>query len=60
MAFRLERNGTALKQGTVVQLRLCVFQDGFSIDYVLDRFATPHLDLNGNPLVAVVSLALAA
>ena len=60
MAFGLKGNGTAFKQRSVVELWLGVFQDGFSINYVFDRFASANLDLNSHPLVAVIGLALAA
>ena len=60
MAFRLKRNGAALKQGAIVQLRFCIFQDSVSIDDMLDRFAASNLDLHRYPLVSMVGLALAA
>ena len=59
MAFRLERNGAAFKEGTVIQLGLGVGHDGFSVDDVLDGLAAPNLDFQGHPLITVIGLALA-
>ena len=60
MAFRLERNGAAIKEGAVIQLGLGVGHDGFSVDDVFDGLAAPNLDFEGHPLITVVGLALAA